>query len=101
MTATTSLATWLKQVLNKPLKVIGYTFCLSSLYILANGNLHRIVELRKDKERIQADIKLLQNQVLEMKQTTKNAKDPRRAEREALERFDLAGEDDLIFVFSN
>lgn len=91
----------LKNILNRPGRVLIWAVMLAALYVGLDGNLYRIYEIRADQGRTRQEIRTLKSQLGQIRRSMSDFKDPRFLEREALERFDLAGEDDLIFVFSN
>lgn len=74
---------------------------LITLNVILDGSFIRLWSLYRDQVSVQKKIADLTRQNLELNERLKRAKDPAFLEREARERFDLASEGDLIFVFSD
>lgn len=66
-----------------------------------NGSLLRIYSLHRDYSRIQDQILMVQTQIFDLNRQLSLVQDPRFIERQALDRYDLAQEDDLVFVFAD
>ena len=91
----------LHDFLHSPVKVLAICFALAFVNLVLDGSLFQLwglhrdsYELRENMQRVKAD-----SQKLAMK--IKRASDPDFIELEARDRFDLASEGDLIFVFSD
>ncbi len=87
------------QFLQKPSNVLTVCIILVGFNVILDGTLFQIRKLYLNKKNLSQKIKEIQikNQVLVKK--LNNLSDPRHLEREVRDRFDLAGEGDLIFVF--
>ncbi|MBX2988770.1 MAG: septum formation initiator family protein [Bdellovibrionaceae bacterium] len=64
-----------------------------------DGILWRLWGLRQDRERMTNDMVHLRTEVVSLDRQLRQAKDPSFIERQARDRLDLAGENDLVFVF--
>lgn len=77
--------------------------CLAifTVSIVLNGNGFRLWGLHRDMDRINAGIKETRENIASLSGQLKQAKDPAFIERQARDKLDLAGEHDLVFVFSD
>ena len=66
-----------------------------------NGGLLNLYSLHRDFNRLNQQIETVQAQILDLDQQLKRAKDPAYIERQALDRYDLVEEHDLVFVFAD
>lgn len=92
---------FLHELLRSPAKVIWVCLFLVVLNLIVDGSLFRLWKLHQDNTDIRSKIETLnqQNEALEIR--IREAKNPAFLERVARERFDLVGERDLVFVFSD
>lgn len=67
--------------------------------VLLDGVLWRLWSLRRDTERLEMVIASTRTSILSLDRQLRQAKDPAFIERQARDRLDLVGENDLIFVF--
>lgn len=72
-------------------------FCVS---VLLNGTLFRLWGLHRDFTSISQEIELTHKSIASLGSQLIQAKDPAFIERQARDKLDLAGEHDLVFVFS-
>ncbi|MEN0060231.1 MAG: septum formation initiator family protein [Bdellovibrio sp.] len=97
----TQFALGFRRFLNHPTKVF---FCCLSVFIVSiilNGNLFRLWGFHRDFARITAEISSTHDSISQLSSQLKQAKDPAFIERQARDKLDLAGEQDLVFVFSD
>lgn len=89
-----------RHFLNEPIRVLIVSLTLCGLYLLFNGNLLRLWSLHRDVSRLEVGIQEAkrQSQLLDLQLI--QAKDPHYIERQARDRLDFAGEQDLVFVFA-
>lgn len=87
--------------LNSPIKVFWACVAIIFLILISDGSVFRLWNLHGDQERITKNIGKLEKdfQVLDGQYLKVN--DPEFLEQQARDRLDLAGEDELIFVFSD
>lgn len=87
--------------LNSPIKVLWVCLGIIFLVLISDGSVFRLWNLHGDQERITGNIAKLEKgfQVLDGQYLKVN--DPEFLEQQARDRLDLAGEDELIFVFSD
>ena len=90
----------INNLLQAPSNVIWICLGLVVLNLVLDGSLVRLWSLHRDHVNIQGKIEILRNKNHDMEARLKEAKDPAFLEREARDRFDLVGEGDLVFVFS-
>jgi cell division protein FtsB len=74
--------------------------CIFIVSLFFNGTIWRIWSLRHDLSTIQAQILNSKNQSKALDMQIKQAKDPSFIERQAKDKLDMVGEQDLVFVFS-
>ncbi len=89
----------LRQFLNKPHKVLIVCLFVFIISLFLNGALWRVWGLRRDLATIQSQIDAAQKQATFLDVQIKQAKDPVYIERQARDKLDLVGENDLVFVF--
>ena len=89
----------LKKILLKPHLVAFLAFGISLFYLLASGVFFRIYGLHKDDAKLQFEIQNISKSTSKIKKNLQQLKEPGFIEREALNRFDLAGKNDLVFIF--
>jgi hypothetical protein len=89
------------KLLHQPLKIllICLTFAIASL--LMNGTFLQLYRLHRDQNVIADQIVATKMQIIDLDKQLKMAKDPVFIERQALDNYDLASENDLVFVFSD
>lgn len=74
--------------------------CVFVLSLFFNGAIWRIWSLRHDLWTIQEQILNSKSQSKALDMQIKQAKDPSYIERQAKDKLDMVGEQDLVFVFS-
>ncbi|MBC7742031.1 MAG: septum formation initiator family protein [Bdellovibrionaceae bacterium] len=89
----------LRSFLDKPHKVLLVCAFVFIVSLFLNGALWRVWGLRRDRVTIQEQITAAQKQATFLDVQIKQAKDPVFIERQARDKLDLVGENDLIFVF--
>ncbi|UOE99732.1 septum formation initiator family protein [Bdellovibrio reynosensis] len=96
----TEFAIGLRRFLNHPTKVASVCLIVFCVSIVLNGNVFRLWNLHRDFDRINSEISATKQNISTLSDQLKQAKDPSFIERQARDRLDLAGEDDLVFVFA-
>lgn len=96
-----SVSNFITDLLQKPLRVLSLCLFLLFIGLFLDGSLFRLWSLHRDSGDLIKKIAALEEKSSETKMKIKNAKDPQFIEIQARDRFDLAGEGDLIFVFSD
>lgn len=97
----TQFAIGLRHFLNHPAKVALACLGVFAVSIVLNGNVFRLWGLHRDFARITEDIQITKNNIQLLSAQLTQAKDPAFIERQARDKLDLAGEHDLVFVFSD
>ncbi len=87
--------------LHSPMKVFWCCLVFVSMSLLLNGSLLRLYGLHRDQHRLQAQTQQVNESISELDRQLKQAADPAFLERQAMDRYDLADENDLVFVFSD
>lgn len=90
----------LRRVLDKP-KTVFILCCLVvfvSLFI--NGSFWRIWGLRQDLKQSRNHIEKLHTEIRSLKLRQQQARDPMFMEKQARDKLEMAGPDDLVFVFA-
>jgi hypothetical protein len=95
------LAKTVSDFLQHPLRVFAISLALVAAGLLFDGSLFRLWRLDRDTQSIKGKISALKVQTRELDQKISRARDPNFIELEAREKFDLASEGDLVFVFSD
>lgn len=89
----------IKRFLHSPAKVFVMCLVFASVSLLTDGILYRLWGLRHDQARMTAEIGELQTRISSLNHQLLQARDPSYIERQARDRLDLAGENDLVFIF--
>jgi hypothetical protein len=89
----------LRDFLDRPRKVFVICSVVVLCTLLLNGTFIRLWSLHVDADRKLKDIAKTHIEVQKYKAQLEQAKDPSYIERLAKDKFDLAGENDLVFVF--
>jgi cell division protein FtsB len=87
--------------LQHPLRVLATCLILVLTGLVIDGNLFRLWKLNRDSHFVADRMDILRTNTKQLDEKIKKAKDPNFLEIEAREKFDLASEGDLIFVFSD
>jgi len=95
------LASVVTQFLQNPLKVLTVSLVLVVAGLLLDGSLFRLWRLNRDTADLERRIETLKVNTNQLDMKIAKAKDPNFIEMQAREKFDLASEGDLIFVFSD
>lgn len=90
----------LKVLLDNPLKVLWLCLALAFVNLVLDGSLLRLWSLHRDHKQIQSQITEIKSKTEIMQVKLAKASDPAFIQREAIDRFDLVGEGELVFVFS-
>ncbi|MCB0350230.1 MAG: septum formation initiator family protein [Bdellovibrionales bacterium] len=95
------LAKILNDFLLHPVRVFVTCLALVAAGLILDGSLFRLWRLDRDSHDLNNRMKILRKETQLLDEKIKQAKDPNFLEIEAREKFDLANEGDLIFVFSD
>ncbi len=87
--------------LNSPIKVLWICLSFIFLVLISDGSVFRLWNLHGDHERITHSIAKLETDFQVLDNQYSKVNDPEFLEQQARDRLDLAGEDELIFVFSD
>lgn len=88
-------------MLHQPLKILLVCLTFAFISLLMNGTFLQLYRLHRDQAVINDQISATRMQIVELDKQLKMAKDPVFIERQALDNYDLASENDLVFVFSD
>jgi hypothetical protein len=88
------------KLLNQPLKILLICLTFATVSLLFNGTFLQLYRLHRDRDVLHEQIRSTKMQIIDLDQQLKMAKDPVFIERQALDNYDLADENDLVFVFS-
>ncbi|MCX7977420.1 MAG: septum formation initiator family protein [Bdellovibrionaceae bacterium] len=89
----------LRNLLNHPLQVGIFCLLFSFGSLVLDGTLLRVWGLYRDQERLEKEIENLELQSQKISRQIALASAPAFIERQARDKLDLLGEDDLLFVF--
>jgi hypothetical protein len=84
-----------------PKRVFGWCVGLVCASVLLNGSLVNLYRLKTDKIKLEKDISESQIEIQRIERSLRSVRDPDYLEKQALDKFDLADENDLVFVFSD
>ena len=82
------------------MKVLWLCLLVSVFLLIGDGSLFRLWNLYNDQQKITESLKSLEKNSRELARQMQKASDPDYLEHQARERLDLAGDNELIFVFS-
>lgn len=91
----------IRRWVSSPLKVLLTCLIFAVLQLLIQGNLFHLVRLHGDRQVLSAKLLSIDGDLGLLEQKIRQAKDPMFIEKEAKDRLDMAGEDELVFVFSS
>lgn len=91
----------IRRWVSSPVKVLLTCVVFALLQLLIQGNLFHLLRLHNDREALTASLSNIQGDLRVLDQKIRQAKDPVFIEKEAKDRLDMAGEDELVFVFSS
>ena len=89
------------RVFYSPIKMFVICFAFVILSLTFDGGVFRLVNLQNDHKTLTAQIVDLEQQNLALQRQIVQAQDPFFIERQAMDLYDLAGDQDLIFVFTD
>jgi hypothetical protein len=89
------------KLLHQPLKILLICLTFATASLLMNGTFLQLYRLHRDQNVIADQISATKMQIIDLDKQLKMAKDPVFIERQALDNYDLASENDLVFVFSD
>ncbi len=92
---------WIHNQLQQPGKVLISCLIFAGVSLLFNGGLLNLYSLHRDFGRLTQQIESVHAQITDLDLQLKRAKDPVYIERQALDRYDLVEEHDLVFVFAD
>lgn len=86
--------------LERPSRVLLFCLVFGALQLLIQGNLLHLFRMHADREMLAGQLVGIQKELFHLETRIDQAKDPTFIEREAKDRLDMAGEDELVFVFA-
>lgn len=92
---------WIQEQLSRPIRVLWFCAGVAFVNLFVDGTLIRLWRLHKEFQEIQYKTVDLESRTIEMDEKLRRASDPLFIEREARDRFDLVGQGDLVFIFSD
>lgn len=91
---------FLQRFLQSPQRVFITCLLVATGGMLINGSFLTLWSMHRDRQLLTDQIRKTQQQIASLDQQLHQAKDPSFIEKQALDRFDLVGENDLVFMFS-
>jgi len=88
-------------ILGRPMRVLIICLCLVMVNMVFKGGFFELLNLKQNLNKIKVKKTKLAKDIKKLETKIERASDPDFLELEVLNRFDLAQEGDLIFVFSN
>ena len=89
------------EFLNSPTRVLTVCLGLGAATLVLDGTLLRLWNLHREARRIEGNIGKIEQSSKILEVQIRKAKKIDFVERQARDRFDLVGENDLVFVFTN
>jgi cell division protein FtsB len=83
-----------------PVKIFLFCTVFVSLSLSLDGGLYRLFNLYRDEQVLRQQLESLQLQNADLQKQIVQAQDPTFIERQAMDLYDLAGDQDLVFVFT-
>lgn len=96
-----TVSSFVTDLLQRPDRVLSICLFLLFVGLILDGSLFRLWVLHRDSADIEKKTVQVMASTTELQAKLKRAKDPQFIEIQARDRFELAEEGDLIFVFSN
>ncbi len=87
--------------INRPFRVLKVCLAFAFIGLIFDGTLFNLWALSRDSNHLENKTKMTLVESKTLKEKIKLANDPQFIELEAHERFELAGENELVFVFSD
>jgi cell division protein FtsB len=91
----------IQNFLQHPLRVFWACLFLVAASLIGSGSALTLYGLHRDSGQLKQQILQTQAKVKELEQALRQAQDPSYIQRQALDRYELAESDDLVFVFSD
>lgn len=91
----------INSLLDSPTKVGGLCLLIWLFSVLGSGHLFQLISLKNDIVEIQARKEKALQQIKQTEAALKKAQDPAFLEKVALEKWDFARKNEIIFVFSD
>jgi len=88
------------EFLQHPLRIFWICVVLVGCSLTFNGNLLHLYSLYRNEKQLRSQIDSTKAMTLDLVRQLKQAQEPSFIARQAVDRYDLAEEHDLIFVFS-
>ena len=85
--------------LERPLFIFTVCFFCLMTSLLTKGSIVKIYQLRAEIKKVRSETQVLSVQVAALDKQLSRAKDPAFLERKAVDDFEYASDDDLVFVF--
>src|SRR5687768_3465303 len=92
---------FVSELFNSPFKVFLVCLGIGFLTLILDGTLLRLWSLHREHDRIEKNVLSVRDKSKLLEVQISKAKEMDFVERQARDRFDLVGENDLVFVFSN
>jgi cell division protein FtsB len=97
----TKFGRWLHHQLHSPFRVFISCLIFAGVSLLFNGGLLNLYSLHRDHQHMFQRIDEVRAQIIDLDMQIKRSKDPTYIEHQALDRYDLVEENDLVFVFAD
>lgn len=88
-----------RSLLNSPLKVFLCSLLFFLINFIGNGNFIRLWNLNHELSKFDLALQKNKSEIARIEHNINKSKDPSFIERQAREKLDLVGEDDLVFIF--
>ena len=96
----TKLMDWFTETLHSPRKVAAICGVFIFCNLFLSGTMLRIWSLHRDHGRMSTQLEQVISKTREIQIQISQAKDPAYVERQAMDRFDMVSEQDLVFYFA-
>ena len=89
-----------REQLNHPIRVGIVCLFFAFIHLFADGSLLGLWKLHREEQDLLYKIEILAGKTDELTKKIQQSSDPLFIEREVRDKFDLVGESDLVFIFS-
>jgi len=91
----------IQSLLQKPMTILMACMVFALINLFVRGSFMNLVKLHSDRNRLIHNLQDIDGQIRSLQFKIQQTKDPVFIERQAKDNLDMAGDDELVFVFSS
>ena len=95
------VAEFVHRQLYHPARIFLFSLAFVGVNFIARGSLLNIYGLHRDQKTLQTQMEQTRAQIVQLDVDLRRTQDPIFMARQAVDRYDLADENDLVFVFAD